>query len=128
MPHKRDGPTSLATAGAEKLECTRLLPLFDCQRKSVSQDHDIASERTCDPPQEPITIIVDGAAVAKGRPRFVRRTGIAFTPSHVRKYESYARLAASEAMHGRMPLQGPIRLELVVELPIPAWPRSALGK
>ena len=37
-------------------------------------------------------------------PRFVRKTGIAFTPSHVRKYEATARFATSEAMNRRPPL------------------------
>jgi Holliday junction resolvase RusA-like endonuclease len=74
---------------------------------------------------DPVTVIVDGRAVAKGRPRFVRKTGIAFTPSHVRKYEAAARFAASEAMNGRPPLQGALTLELLIELPIPtSWSRK----
>jgi Holliday junction resolvase RusA-like endonuclease len=68
-----------------------------------------------------VTIVVDGTAVAKGRPRVTRR-GFVYTPTATRKYEAYARLAASIAMNGRAPLQGPVRLELVVELPVPqSW-------
>jgi Holliday junction resolvase RusA-like endonuclease len=76
-------------------------------------------------PEQPVTVVVDGVAVAKGRPRFVRKTGVAFTPAHVRKYESAARFAASVAMDGRPPLSGPVRLELLIVLPIPtSWSRK----
>jgi Holliday junction resolvase RusA-like endonuclease len=69
-----------------------------------------------------VTVIVTGAPVAKGRPRFVRKTGIAFTPSHVRKYEAHGRLAAQMAMDGRPPIEAPVRVELLVELPPPtSW-------
>jgi Holliday junction resolvase RusA-like endonuclease len=82
-------------------------------------------DRAAAPEAEPITVIVDGAAVAKGRPRFVRKTGIAFTPPHVRQYEDAARFAASVAMAGRAPIAGPVRLEMVVELAIPAsWSKK----
>jgi hypothetical protein len=50
---------------------------------------------------DPVTVIISGAAVAKGRPRVVRKTSVAFTPAHVRAYESHARLAAQLAMGGR---------------------------
>jgi Holliday junction resolvase RusA-like endonuclease len=70
--------------------------------------------------RDPITVIINGAPVAKARPRFVRKTGIAFTPSHVRKYEAHGRLAASAAMDGRPPIEVPVRIELLVELPVPA--------
>jgi Holliday junction resolvase RusA-like endonuclease len=66
----------------------------------------------------PVTVIVNGEAVAKGRPRMTKR-GFAYTPAATRKYEAHARLAAGLAMQDRSPLQGPVRLELLVELPIP---------
>jgi Holliday junction resolvase RusA-like endonuclease len=72
----------------------------------------------------PVTVIVNGEAVAKGRPRITRR-GFAYTPAATRKYEAHARLAAGVAMANRPPLQGPVRLELLVELPIPvSWSRK----
>jgi Holliday junction resolvase RusA-like endonuclease len=61
----------------------------------------------------PITIVVNGEAVAKGRPRMTKR-GFAYTPAATRKYEAHARLAAGLAMADRA------RLELLVELPVPA--------
>ena len=69
--------------------------------------------------QEPVTIIVAGAPVPKGRPRMTRR-GFAYTPAATRKYEARGRLAAQEAMGDRLPIQGPCRLELRVELAVPA--------
>ena len=67
----------------------------------------------------PITVIVSGGVVAKGRPRMTRR-GFAYTPAATRKYEAHARLAAQLAMGDRPPLQGPVRVELLIELPAPA--------
>jgi len=70
---------------------------------------------------EPITVVVNGEVVAKGRPRMTR-AGFAYTPAKTRRYEAYLKLAASETMANRPPLQGPVRLELFVELPVPtSW-------
>jgi Holliday junction resolvase RusA-like endonuclease len=74
-------------------------------------------------PVAPITIIIAGEPVAKARPRLTRR-GIAYTPAHTRKYEAHGRLAAQLAMGDRPPIETPVRLELVAELPIPtSWSR-----
>jgi Holliday junction resolvase RusA-like endonuclease len=107
----------VATAGPEKAEsdASVSLPLFKSLRKQAPQTS-VELQRN---PPEPIRVIVDGLAVAKARAR-VTRGGFVYTPAATRKYESYARLAASEAMNGRPPLHGPVRLELLVELPIPA--------
>jgi Holliday junction resolvase RusA-like endonuclease len=71
---------------------------------------------------DPVTVIINGEPVAKGRPRFVRKTGVAFTPSHVRKYEAHGRLAAQLAMDGRPPIDVPVRVELLIELATPgSW-------
>ena len=67
-----------------------------------------------------ITITIGGEPVAKSRPRFVRKTGIAFTPSHVRKYEAHGRLAAQLAMAGKPPITVPVRAEIMINLPVPA--------
>jgi Holliday junction resolvase RusA-like endonuclease len=69
----------------------------------------------------PVTVIVDGAAVAKGRARVTRR-GFVYTPAATRKYEAYAKLAAGEAMAGRPPITAPVRVELLVVLAPPgSW-------
>lgn len=67
----------------------------------------------------PVTIIIDGPAVAKGRPRMTRK-GFAYTPAATRKYEAHGRLAAQLAMDGRPPIDAPARMVALVELPIPA--------
>jgi Holliday junction resolvase RusA-like endonuclease len=67
----------------------------------------------------PVTVVIAGEPVAKARPR-VTRGGIAYTPAHTRKYEAHGRLAAQLAMGNRPPIEAPVRLELVAELPIPA--------
>ena len=68
-----------------------------------------------------MTVVIAGEPVAIARPRVTRR-GITYTPAHTRKYEAHARLAAQLAMGDRPPIEVPVRLELVVELPIPdSW-------
>jgi Holliday junction resolvase RusA-like endonuclease len=69
--------------------------------------------------REPITIVIDGTAVPKGRPRMTRR-GITYTPSATRKYEAHGRLAAQLAMDGRPPIVAPARMIAHIELPIPS--------
>jgi len=68
---------------------------------------------------EPVTVIIAGPAVAKGRPRMTRR-GFVYTPAATRKYEAHGRLAAQSAMNGRPPIAVPVRLVALIELPVPA--------
>jgi Holliday junction resolvase RusA-like endonuclease len=68
---------------------------------------------------QPVTVIIAGPAVAKGRARMTRR-GFAYTPAKTRKYEAHGRLAAQLAMGGRPPLDVPCALVAMIELPIPA--------
>jgi Holliday junction resolvase RusA-like endonuclease len=69
----------------------------------------------------PVTIIIGGPAVAKGRPRITRK-GFAYTPAKTRRYEAHGRLAAQEAMDGRPPIAVPVRAEITVDLPVPvSW-------
>ncbi len=73
----------------------------------------------------PIVITLRGEPKGKGRPRFVRATGKAFTPAATRSYESHLRLAAQEAMGARKPIEGPISVDVVALMPIPkSWSRS----
>jgi Holliday junction resolvase RusA-like endonuclease len=74
----------------------------------------------------PVTIIIDGHAVAKGLPRVTRR-GFVYTPAATRKYEAHGRMAAQLAMNGRPPITGPVSLFALVELPVPAsWSSSVM--
>jgi Holliday junction resolvase RusA-like endonuclease len=69
--------------------------------------------------EQAITVAISGEPVAKGRARITRR-GFAYTPAATRKYEAHGRLAAQLAMDGRPPIEGPVRISVVVELPVPS--------
>lgn len=72
-----------------------------------------------------IRIELCGEPKGKGRPRFVCATGHAFTPAKTRSYESYLRLAAQDAMGNRSPIEGPVRVELLANMPIPkSWSKT----
>lgn len=74
---------------------------------------------------EPIRIVLRGTPQGKGRPRFVRATGRAYTPAKTRSYESDLRLAAQDAMGARPPIAGPVRVDIRASLPIPpSWSKS----
>jgi Holliday junction resolvase RusA-like endonuclease len=70
-----------------------------------------------------VEFIVAGKPLAKGRVRFVRATGHAFTPERTVAYEGRVAAAAQEAMDGRPPAAGPVVVHLEVRLPVPSsWP------
>lgn len=72
-------------------------------------------------PAEPITFTIPGLPIGKGRAR-VTRTGHAYTPAATRSYETAIRFAAAEAMRGAAPIEGPVAVELLAQLPIPpSW-------
>lgn len=74
---------------------------------------------------EPIIIELSGEPKGAGRPRFVRATGVAFTPADTRRYQSALRYAGQEAMNGRAPLDGPLRVSIVAAFPIPqSWSKK----
>lgn len=68
----------------------------------------------------PLTIELPGPVRGKGRPRFVRATGIAFTDAKTRSYEAQLKFAAEEAMGGRALFEGALRVTLIAYFPIPA--------
>lgn len=68
----------------------------------------------------PILIRLAGEPKGKGRPRFVKQTGRAFTPAATRSYEAALRFAAQEAMGERAPLDGPLAVTIIAGFPIPA--------
>jgi Holliday junction resolvase RusA-like endonuclease len=49
-------------------------------------------------PEKKISFTVHGKVVGKGRPHFVRKTGVALTPQRTRSYESVIRDAAHREM------------------------------
>lgn len=72
-----------------------------------------------------IEIVLLGEPVAKGRPRFSQATGHAYTPEKTRNYEQMLRLAATDVMGDRPPLEGPLTLDMRVVKGIPrSWPKK----
>ena len=72
-----------------------------------------------------IEIVVLGVPVAKGRPRFSRLSGAAYTPEKTRNFEAALKYAAQQVMGDRPPLEGPLSVEMEVVMPIaPSWPKK----
>lgn len=72
-----------------------------------------------------IEIVLLGRPIAKGRPRFSPKTGTVYTPARTMKYEAELKFAAIEVMGDRPPLEGPLRLDMKVVVPIPSsWPKK----
>jgi len=72
-----------------------------------------------------IEIYLAGEPIGKGRPRFVKATGRAFTPERTVRFEDRLSLAAQNAMNGRPLLEGPLLMSMVVVKSIPkSWPKK----
>ena len=69
-----------------------------------------------------VRIEVLGPPRGKGRPRFTARNGFAtaYPDKQTATYEAVLRHEAALAMTGRQPLEGPLRLDVIAWLPIPA--------
>ena len=68
---------------------------------------------------------VPGAPAGKGRARFVRATGHAYTPARTGKYEGLVRLAAAQAMAGSAPIAGACAVAIRALVPAPqSWSRK----
>lgn len=69
----------------------------------------------------PVTVVVFGPPVPKGRPRLSTIDGHAraFTPAKTRRYEDLIRLEAGRVMEGRDQLQGPtaVRIRAYMQTP-----------
>jgi Holliday junction resolvase RusA-like endonuclease len=98
----------------------RGVPELDLLGGTIDRENNSASAQA---QAAPITVVICGPAVAKGRPRFTRE-GFAYTPAKTRECEGHGRFAAQRAMADRPPLTGPVSLTVSIELPIPAsWSR-----
>lgn len=72
-----------------------------------------------------ITIRLAGTPKGKGRPRFSRKSGAAFTPAPTRNYEAALRMAGQQEMGARPLLGGPLCVHVVALMPIAAsWPKK----
>ena len=65
---------------------------------------------------------VEGLVRGKGRPRFVRTGGNAYTPRLSEHYENWIRWNAAAAIRGQPPLSGPLSIKVEAELSVPqSW-------
>ena len=74
-----------------------------------------------------VAFTVDGIPHGKGRPRF-RSLGKfvqTYTDAKTKSYESKIKDAAKQAMGSSDPLEGPVRLDLLIKLPVPkSYPKK----
>jgi Holliday junction resolvase RusA-like endonuclease len=61
-----------------------------------------------------ITIVLPGDPVGKARPRFAR--GAVYTPTKTRDYETALAWAAKTVMGNRLPLRGPLAIDVVATM------------
>jgi Holliday junction resolvase RusA-like endonuclease len=72
-----------------------------------------------------IIVELAGTPLGKGRPRFMRATGHAYTPAKTRNFESNLLLAAQDVMAGRPPIEGPLYVRVVAHFPVPqSWSKK----
>lgn len=74
-----------------------------------------------------IDITIPGTPVAKGRPRFSRRSGRTFTPAKTAAAEDTLKARAMALLMGQpnLPLRGPLRLEATFTSVVPAsWSKK----
>ena len=73
----------------------------------------------------PLILTIPGVPRGKGRPRFVKATGRAYTPADTLSYEGVIRHEAALEMRGEPPLDRPLAIAVTAVLPIPAsWSRK----
>jgi len=68
-----------------------------------------------------VNFSIDGPPHGKGRPRF-RRFGNfvqTYTDAKTKSYETLVKEAATKAMGSNPPIEGPVKLDLIIRLPVP---------
>ena len=74
-----------------------------------------------------ITITIPGTPVGKGRPRFARRGAFVttYSPEKTQNYEALVKMAASNAMDGRSPMNGAVEIHLSLYITPPeSWSKK----
>jgi len=74
-----------------------------------------------------MTVVLEilGPPLGKGRPRFNRKFGTAYTPARTRRAEGVVEYAAAQAMNGTPPIAGPVAVTIELAFPIaPSWSRK----
>jgi Holliday junction resolvase RusA-like endonuclease len=76
-----------------------------------------------------VEFTIDGPPHGKGRPRF-RRFGnfvSTYTDAKTKTYETLVKEAAKQAMGSSPPLEGPVRFDCLIRLPVPkSYPKKRL--
>lgn len=69
-----------------------------------------------------VVFTVPGTPVGKGRPKFARRGNFVstYTPEKTASYENLVRIKAEEAMAGNPPMQGPVAVDITLQVTPPA--------
>lgn len=68
---------------------------------------------------------IPGKVIGKGRPHFVKKTGVAITPQQTRGYESLIRDVALPLMGGHAPWEGCVRVCITAKYKIPkSWSKK----
>jgi len=74
-----------------------------------------------------VNFSIEGQPVGKQRPRF-RRFGNfvqTYTDAKTKSYETLVKEAATKAMGSSPPLEGPVKLDLIIRLPVPkSYPKK----
>lgn len=71
-----------------------------------------------------ITFTIPGKPGAKGRPRFSRVSGTAYTPAKTRNLERTIESLALQARGDKPVIEGPIRVSVVAQFaPAKSWPK-----
>lgn len=72
-----------------------------------------------------VVVELPGPPKGKGRPRFSRKSGFAYTPETTRNYEAQLKDVGDKAMRGAAPIEGPLKVEVFAGFPVPqSWSRK----
>ena len=72
-----------------------------------------------------IEFVIPGKVIGKGRPHFVKKTGVAITPQQTRSYESLVRDVVLPLMAGQKPWEGCVKAHLVAYYKVPkSWSKK----
>lgn len=76
-------------------------------------------------PEKMCKFVIHGKVVGKGRPHFVRKTGVALTPQATRSYESIIRDNAYREMNGDEPWVTPVMAIIKAYYEVPkSWTKA----
>lgn len=74
---------------------------------------------------DPVTIELNEPPVPQARPRFNGRTGRVYPSKSSYNYGIYAKVRARSAMYGREPFDGPVKVNVLIELEPPkSWSKK----